>query len=142
MNARNQILGRFASETARRLSGKNKPGFVPFLDSGDSVVVINAAQIKVSGKKETAKKYVRHSGFPGGYKEETLAQVRQERPEQIIIHAVRGMLPKNKLGSLMLKRLHVFSGSEHPFKRQVTSSEHEQTPKTPEVKETQNGGVK
>lgn len=119
LDAKNQPLGRLSTNTAKILMGKNKPDFVPYLDSGDYVVVINAAEVAVSGKKETQKKYYRHSGYPGGLKTESLADLRQRKPEEIIKHAVKGMIPKTKLGRQMLQKLHVFAGSEHPFKNQL-----------------------
>lgn len=119
VDAKNQILGRIATEIATKLSGKNKPNFVPFLDNGDNVVVVNAAKVAVTGKKEQQKKYVRHSGFPGGLRVEILKDVRAVKPEEMITHAVKGMLPKNKLGKKMIKKLHVFAGNEHPFDRQL-----------------------
>lgn len=119
IDARDEILGRVASRIARILMGKNKPSFVPYLDTGDFVVVINASQVKVSGKKNESKKYVRHSGYPGGLKVETFDKLINRRPEYILEHAVMGMLPKTKLGKAMIKKLKVFSGSEHPFKRQL-----------------------
>lgn len=119
LDAKNQVLGRLASEAATLLMGKKKPQYVPYLDTGDYVVVVNAAAVKVTGKKEQAKKYVRHSGYPGGYKEETLSQLRSRRPEEIIRHAVWGMMPKGKLGRQMIKKLHVFSGKEHTFKDKI-----------------------
>ncbi|MFH0937263.1 MAG: 50S ribosomal protein L13 [Candidatus Daviesbacteria bacterium] len=119
IDAKNQILGRMATNIATLLMGKNKPNFVPYLDMGDNVVVINAAKVKVSGKKESQKEYVRHSGYPGGRKVEKIAEVRKSKPEQIITHAVAGMVPKNKLGRVMLKKLHVFEGAEHSFKNQL-----------------------
>lgn len=120
VDASDKILGRLASEVAQVLMGKNKPQFVPYLDTGDYVVVINASKVKVSGKKEIQKKYIRHSGYPGGYGEEKLADLRQRRPEEVITHAVRGMLPKTKLGRQMIKKLHIFQGGEHPFKKKVS----------------------
>ena len=108
-----KVLGRIAVDIAKLLMGKAKPNFVRNLDCGDYVVVINAKEVKVTGKKELNKKYYRHSGYPGGFKSETLKIVREERPEEIIIHAVAGMLPQNKLKAKMLKRLKVFAGKEH-----------------------------
>lgn len=115
VDAKDQVLGRLASQVARLLMGKNKPEFVPYLDCGDNVVVINAQTIRVTGKKEEQKEYVRHSGYPGGFRKATLAQVRQKAPENLIIHAVHGMMPKNRLGRRMIKKLHVYSGALHPF---------------------------
>lgn len=118
IDAKNEVLGRLATDAATILMGKKKPQYVPYLDMGDNVVVINAAKVKVTGRKEAEKKYVRHSGYPGGLKTETLAQLRERRPADIITHAVKGMLPKSKLGKGMIKKLHVFSGTDHPFKKQ------------------------
>lgn len=122
IDAKNAVLGRVATEAAKILMGKHKPQYVPYLDLGDMVVVINAAKVKVTGKKETQKKYTRHSGYPGGLRVESLAQVRQTKPETIITHAITGMLPKSKLGRQMVKKLHVFAGREQPFKKQVQNS--------------------
>lgn len=119
VDAKSQRLGRLASGVAQVLMGKNKPNFVTYLDMGDNVVVVNAVMVAVTGKKEMQKKYVRHSGYPGGLKVETLAKVRKEKPEQLIIHAVKGMLPKNKLGSKMIRKLHVYPGAEHPYGREI-----------------------
>lgn len=119
IDAKGKVLGRISTEVASFLMGKNKPGFVPYLDTGDYVVVINADKVRVSGKKEAQKRYIRHSGYPGGYKEESLADLRKNKPEEIIAHAVRGMVPKSKLGRQMLKKLHVFAGNEHPYKREL-----------------------
>lgn len=103
--------------------GKAKPNFVRNLDCGDYVVIINAKEIKVTGKKETDKKYYRHSGYPGGLKSETLKEIREEKPEEIIAHAVAGMLPQNKLKAKMLKRLKVFAGKEHTLKDKFITKE-------------------
>jgi large subunit ribosomal protein L13 len=115
VDAKDQILGRLATKIVRLLSGKDKVAYVPYLDGGDHVVVINAAEIAVTGKKEKQKTYYRHSGYPGGLRSEALEELRQRRPEEIIRRAVKGMLPKNKLQSSMLKRLHIFAGEEHSF---------------------------
>ncbi len=116
IDVKDQILGRSATKIARLLSGKDKVEYVPYLDIGDHVVVINAAEVAVTGKKERQKTYYRHSGYPGGLKAETLRELREKRPEEIIRRAVKGMLPKNKLQKPMLKRLHIFAGSAHTFK--------------------------
>lgn len=116
IDAKDQILGRVATKVARMLSGKDKVAYVPYLDGGDHVVVINAVEVAVTGKKEKQKTYYRHSGYPGGLRSETLGDLRERRPEEIIRRAVKGMLPRTKLQKLMLKRLHIFAGSEHPFK--------------------------
>ncbi len=111
-----KILGRIASEIAVTLMGKSKPYFVSNLDCGDYVVVINASKVKVSGKKETQKRYSSFSGYPGGYKEATLMELRAKKPEDIIRFAVLGMLPQNKLRARMLARLFIFGGEEHNYK--------------------------
>ena len=114
-----QILGRVATQIAEILMGKSKPYFVKNLDCGDFVVVINAKSVKVTGKKETQKVYNRHSMYPGGFKSETLAQLRARKPEEVIRLAVRGMLPDNKLRASMLKRLYIFAGSEHTYSEKL-----------------------
>jgi large subunit ribosomal protein L13 len=116
VDAKGKILGRTASDIALLLMGKAKPYFVKNLDCGDYVVVINAKEIKTTGKKEDLKKYFRHSGYPGGFKAETLKDLRQRNPEGIIKHAVSGMIPQNKLRASMLKRLYVFAKEEHTYK--------------------------
>lgn len=121
IDAKGMILGRLAVDAADKLRGKSKVNFVPYLDMGDYVVVTNAAAVKVTGKKGTDKKYYRHSGFPGGLRVETFNQVIAKKPEKAIEHAIKGMLPKGKLGDKLFTKLHVFSGSEHPFKKQVSS---------------------
>lgn len=112
IDAKGQILGRLASDIATILMGKNKASFVPYLDNGDYVVVYNAAEIKVTGKKLTDKVYFRHSGYPGGDKTETLGKLLDRRPNEVIKHAVVGMLPKTKLGRVMIKKLFIYSGTE------------------------------
>lgn len=115
LDAKDQILGRLATQAAQLLMGKGKPYFVRYLDCGDYVVVVNALKVKVTGKKEEQKMYYRHSGYPGGFRQDSLRKWREEKPERIIIHAVRGMLPQNKLRDRMLKRLKVFAGDKHPY---------------------------
>jgi large subunit ribosomal protein L13 len=110
-----KILGRNASVIAQLLMGKSKANFVRNLDLGDYVVVINAKTVKVTGNKETDKKYYRHSGYPGGFRVETLQELRTKKPTEIVRHAVAGMLPQNKLKALMLKRLYIFENSEHTY---------------------------
>lgn len=110
IDANGKILGRLATEIATILMGKKKPEFVPYLDIGDYVVVTNAAKVKVTGKKAQTKIYTRHSGYPGGLKQETFEKMLARRPEYIIEHAVRGMLPQNKLGAKMIKKLKVYDG--------------------------------
>jgi large subunit ribosomal protein L13 len=114
-DAKEKILGRISSEIATVLMGKSKPYFVSNLDCGDYVVVINAQDVKVTGKKETQKKYSRFSGYPGGYREETLGDLRKRNPGDIIKFAVLGMLPQNKLRDRMLTRLFIFPGEEHTY---------------------------
>ena len=116
IDVKDKILGRSSSEIAGFLMGKNKPYFVRNLDIGDYVVVINAKDVKVTGKKEKLKKYYRHSGYPGGFKSETLEELRSRDPGEIIKHAVSGMIPQNRLKSKMLKRLYIFQSEEHNYK--------------------------
>lgn len=116
IDLKDKVLGRISTEIAKLLMGKGKPYFVRNLDCGDYVVVINADVVKVTGKKEDQKKYYRYSGYPGGLTTETLAKLRQRKPEDVIIHAVKGMLPQNKLRAKMLNRLLVFKGEDHPYK--------------------------
>lgn len=123
IDARGKILGRLATQVADLLRGKSKVNFVPYLDMGDYVVVTNASQVKVTGKKATQKKYVRHSGYPGGLTVEMYDKVMATKPEKIIRHAVKGMLPKNKLADQMIKKLHIYTGTDHPFKKQVAAKE-------------------
>jgi large subunit ribosomal protein L13 len=118
VDADGQTLGRLASVVAGRLRGKDKPTFSPHLDGGDFVVVVNAARIRVTGRKLEQKKYYRHSGYPGGLRETTLAQEVARRPERVVERAVRGMLPKNTLGEHLLKKLKVYAGPEHPHAAQ------------------------
>ncbi len=115
VDVKGKVLGRIANEIALLLVGKSKPNFTRNLDCGNYVVVINAKEIKVTGKKEEQKKYYRHSGYPGGFREEVLSEVRKVKPEKIIIHAVSGMLPQNKLKAKILKRLFVFAKNEHNY---------------------------
>ena len=118
VDASDKILGRLASQIAKILRGKHKPEYTPHADAGDYVVVLNSSQVKVTGKKEKEKIYYRHSGYPGGIKETTLETLRAKKPNQIIENAVKGMLPKNPLGRAMLRKLKVYSGSEHPHDAQ------------------------
>lgn len=117
-DAQNQILGRFASEIASRLRGKYKPEFSPHMDNGDFIIVVNCEKIRVTGKKLEEKMYYRHSGWVGGLKESTLTQVLARHPRRVIVHAVKGMLPKNRLGKAMLKKLKVYVGPNHPHSAQ------------------------
>lgn len=118
VDAENQILGRLASKIAVMLMGKNKPEYTPFIDTGDFVVVVNAEKIRVTGKKVSDKKYYRHSGYLGGLKEKNLEEMLVSKPEDVIKMAVKRMLPKNRLGRQMLKKLKVYSGQEHPHEAQ------------------------
>jgi large subunit ribosomal protein L13 len=111
-------LGRLASKVAGLLRGKHKPTFAPHLDGGDYVVVVNASKVQVTGRKETDKVYYRHSGYPGGLSSASFARVRETRPERLIEAAVRGMLPKTKLGRQMLSKLKVYGGPDHPHAAQ------------------------
>ena len=113
-DAEGKILGRFASKISQILRGKHKPYFTPHMDMGDFVVIINAEKINVTGKKETNKTYFSHTGYPGGGKEKSLASVRKSNPERILMNAVKGMLPHNKLGRSMLTHLKIYSGPNHP----------------------------
>jgi len=121
IDAKDKILGRLSTEIALLLMGKSKPYFVKNLDCGDYVVVINAKDVKTTGKKEELKKYYRHSGYPGGFKAETLKDLRKRHPEGIIEHAVSGMVPQNKLRAQMLKRLYVFATEVHTYKDKFKS---------------------
>jgi large subunit ribosomal protein L13 len=112
IDASGKILGRLATEVAAILMGKNKPQFVPYLDTGDFVVVTNASKVKVTGKKAKDKVYTSHSGYPGGLTTESFDKVIRRKPEYIIEHAVKGMLPHNRLGKQMIKKLKVYSGGE------------------------------
>jgi large subunit ribosomal protein L13 len=118
VDARAKVLGRLASEVARIIRGKNKPGFTPNVDCGDHVIVINAGEVRMTGKKWNSRVIFTHSGYPGGQREHTPAMIRSKHPERLIEHAVRGMLPKNKLGSELFRSLHVYAGAEHPHQAQ------------------------
>jgi len=120
-DASGKILGRFATKIADKLRGKDKPTFTPHVDGGDFVVVINADKVKVTGNKAEQKKYYKHSLYPGGLKEKSYKEVLDSTPERIIENAVKGMLPKNKLGKSIIKKLKVYSGSEHPHESQNPS---------------------
>ena len=118
IDADGKVLGRLSTTIANILSGKNKPTYTPFLDTGDHVIVINAEKIVLTGKKEQDKIYRSHSGYPGGLKSSAARFVRAEKPESMIEEAVWGMLPKSKLGRKMLKKLKVYRGSNHPHQAQ------------------------
>jgi large subunit ribosomal protein L13 len=118
VDADGKVLGRIATEIARRLRGKHKPSFCNFQDNGDFIVVINADRVHLTGNKWDNKVYYRHSGYMGGIKSRTAKEVLEKSPEELIIMAVKGMLPKNKLGRAQLKKLKVYAGEEHPHKAQ------------------------
>lgn len=113
VDASGKTLGRVSSEIARRLRGKHKPEYTPHVDTGDYVIVINAKKVRVTGNKRTEKRYYRHSGYPGGIKAITFAQMMQKAPERVIEHAVKGMLPKGPLGRAMYRKLKVYAGPDH-----------------------------
>jgi large subunit ribosomal protein L13 len=118
IDAKDQVLGRVATLAARLLQGKHKPTYTPFIDTGDHVVVVNAEAVKLTGQKETAKLYRRHSGFEGGLREERAVDVRKRRPVRLVEEAVRGMLPKTKMGDAMYRKLKVYPRAEHPHTAQ------------------------
>jgi large subunit ribosomal protein L13 len=118
VDASDKILGRLASVVAHRLRGKHKPEFAPHMDLGDCIVVVNAAKVRTTGRKLDQKKYYRHSGWIGGLKETSLRDMLAKKPEDVIRKAVRGMLPKNRLGRAMLKKLKVYAGESHPHEAQ------------------------
>jgi len=118
VDATDQTLGRLASRIARVLEGKNKPEYTPNLDSGDHVIVLNAARVAVTRDKRETKLYIRHSGYPRGLKEETLGHLLERRPEEAIRRAVKGMLPRNRLGVQQLRKLKIYPGSDHPHQAQ------------------------
>jgi large subunit ribosomal protein L13 len=118
IDASGAILGRLAVQIADILRGKNKPVYTPHLDAGDFVVVINAEKVAVTGKKETDKLFMTYSGWKGGEKYTSVAQIRARQPERLITHAVRGMVPKNRLGRVLMTKLKVYKGGEHPHSAQ------------------------
>ena len=128
VDATDKTLGRAASQVAKLLMGKHKPIYAPHIDTGDYVIVINAAKVKVTGKKAEQKIYHRHSGYPGGLKSPTFKEVFKSHPTRVIEHAVKGMLPQNRLGRAMFKKLRVYPGSAHPHQAQ-TSLCHPSVPK-------------
>ena len=123
MNADGKTLGRLSSEIATLLQGKHRAGYVPYLNTGDYVVVINAEKIRVTGSKLEQKKYYRHSGYHGGLKETTLQELLATYPERVIQQSVKGMLPKNTPGKRMLSRLKVYAGESHPHSAQVSQNQ-------------------
>lgn len=118
VDAENAVLGRFSSNVARVLRGKHKPSFTPHVDCGDNVIVINADKIRLTGQKLDKKEFISHSGYPGGQKSQTARETLNKYPERLIERAVRGMLPKNKLGRQIFKSLHVYAGDSHPHEAQ------------------------
>jgi len=118
VDAEGKTLGRLAAEVAKVLRGKNKPTFTPHVDTGDHVIVINAEKVRFTGKKLTQKTYFRHSGYPGGSRFVTLGNMLEKHPERVVEMAVRGMLPKNKLGAQIYRKLNVYAGPEHPHAAQ------------------------
>ncbi len=122
IDAEGAVLGRLAVQVADLLRGKNKPVFTPHLDAGDFVVVINAEKVALTGKKETQKRFMSYSGWKGGEKYTSVAQVRARHPEKLITHAVRGMVPKNRLGRVLMTKLKVYKGSAHPHAAQQPDS--------------------
>lgn len=122
IDANGAVLGRLAAQVADVLRGKNKPVYTPHLDAGDFVVVINAEKVRVTGKKETQKSFMTYSGWKGGEKYRTVAEVRARQPEKLITHAVKGMVPKNRLGRVLMTKLKVYRGAEHPHSAQQPQS--------------------
>jgi len=118
IDADGQVLGRIATRAARILQGKHKASYTPFIDTGDHVVVVNAKKVKLTGRKEDQKIYRQHSGYEGGLREERARIVRQRKPERLVEEAVRGMLPKTKMGEAMWRKLKVYAGSDHPHASQ------------------------
>jgi large subunit ribosomal protein L13 len=118
VDAQGKVLGKLATQIATRLRGKHKPEYTPHVDTGDYVIVVNAAKVRVTGRKTENKVYYRHSGYPGGIKETNFAKLRANRPERVLQHAVKGMLPKGPLGYAMLKKLKVYAGATHPHSAQ------------------------
>lgn len=145
IDAKNQNLGRLAVGIANVLMGKNKVNYVPYLDMGDYVVVTNASGLKVTGRKADQKKYYSHSGFPGGLRTQTYSNMMADKPQEVLKHAIKGMLPNNKLRPKMLKKLFVFADTNHPYKKQLkqeTAEVKEVEVKTEEVSEAPAQAVK
>ena len=141
IDASGKTLGKLATEAARLLMGKHKPIFSPHQDTGDCVVVINAAGVKVTGNKAQQKTYYRHSGYPGGLKSITLDKVMQTKPTRVIEHAVRGMLPRTRLGNAMMKKLKVYAGKKHPHQAQIKTTQSVESVDISEGRgESNNGG--
>ena len=122
VDATDKVLGRLATEIARRLRGKHKPEFTPHVDTGDFIVVVNVEKLRVTGAKAEQKVYYRHSGYPGGIYEDTFAKLQQRAPVRVLEKAVKGMLPKGPLGYAMIKKLKVYAGGDHPHVAQQPKS--------------------
>lgn len=118
VDAQNEVLGRLASQIAILLRGKHKPEYTPHLDLGDHVVVVNVDKIRMTGRKTEQKHYTRYTGFPNGLRSKLLHQLHHDHPERVLYNAVRGMLPKNRLGRKMIKKLRIYTGNEHPHQAQ------------------------
>lgn len=118
LDATNQVLGRLAVQAATMLRGKHKPNFTPHVDCGDNVIIINAEKVRLTGNKLDDKTYVRHSGYPGGQRNETAKELLKRKPLFLVEHAVKGMLPKTRLGSELFRNLYVYQGPEHPHQAQ------------------------
>jgi len=118
VDATNKVLGRLASQIAKKLRGKDKPIFTPHVDTGDFVIVVNAEKVRLTGKKWDKKIYYHHSGYMGGLKQITAKELLKKKPEELIRHAVKGMLPKNRLGRKLLKKLKIYAGPDHPHEAQ------------------------
>jgi len=122
IDASGKTLGRLTTQIATLLMGKHKPQFAPYLDCGDYVVVLNASKVKITGNKARQKTYYRHSGYPGGLKAMNFEKMLQTHPDRVIENAVKGMLPHNRLGNAMIKKLKVYEGNSHPHEAQISSS--------------------
>lgn len=140
IDAKNQTLGRIAVGIANILMGKNKVNYVPYLDMGDYVVVTNASGLKVTGRKADQKRYYSHSGYPGGLRTQTYSNMMAGNPQEVLKHAIKGMLPNNKLRNKMLKKLFVFADTNHPYKKQLKQETAEtETVTESKAEETNNG---
>jgi len=122
IDAQGEILGRLASQVAKILRGKHKPTFTPHADCGDNVIILNADKVRLTGKKWAEKQYIRHTGYPGGQRVETAERMRTKDARRVVQYAVRGMIPKNRLGNAILKNLYVYEGAEHPHEAQQPKS--------------------
>jgi large subunit ribosomal protein L13 len=134
IDASDKALGRLATEIATFLMGKHKPMYTPNMNTGDFVVVINAARVRVTGNKAQQKTYYRHSNYPGGLKSINFARMMETQPTRVIEHAVRGMIPHNRLGQAMMKRLKIFAGDTHPYQAQLQKDENKESHKREDKK--------